>query len=739
MIIPRIEYQRFLTTEIEKQEKEYEQTANTKAIVLKDRGEVFVARYLKTQTRGMAIFKVRNSDLLPRKNSFWTATIFNGQMASFKNWGDKSWIELCQAYQNIYSDAHCAWISKSDDSNFCLIGVKNLTIDFADKLEEGQTIVAFGPQYPPLLYLINLNKLVQDTHNTLLSSILDCDYTPIEWNPKKVSKSDDLSSMLKSTFENSSCVVVQGPPGTGKTYRMAKLAAQLLSENKSVLVTALTNQALMELVKKDDITPYLSQGRVSKTSITIDERHEVPQLESIKENKCNATKGYLTLATFYISSGWAVETVEQPFDYVIMDEASQALLPMIAATLKLGKKIVWVGDQNQLAPIVLTNEDIINNNNWSSILKGFNTICNCKINKSYMLVDSFRLTQRGAQSTGIFYDNNLNSVSKYQTIPSNISILHKDGGPILIDIPLIVGNKMPANAITYIINLVGQLRAENKDAEIAILAKFKDTVRQIQKSFILNSTTPEIPDKIKIETVDRVQGLTVDYCIFLIPNASVRYSLDKALFNVATSRARYNTIIIADKSIYKENMSEEVRRYLLKAQEDKFAAFEPQVISAGNIQLKVIDKIDLSQFSKKKTGIVDGKENIYIIDTNVFIDCPDILSKIDRKYKVIIPAKVLEELDKKKLSENIDKHKINEAARNIANAFRQKFSHMEEADVSLLPSGFDKRNPDCMILSVALKYKHENPIVLSSDNIMLTRAIGLGITAISLKEFLYKR
>ncbi len=739
MIISRIEYQRFLTTEIEKQKKEYEQTANTNALVLKNRGEVFVARYLTMQASGMAVFKVRNSDLMPRKNSFWTATIFNGQMASFKNWGDNSWIELCQSYQNIYSDAHCAWIAKSDDPNFCLVGVKNLTIDFADKLEEGQTIVAFGPQYPPLLYLINLNKLVQDTQNTLISDVLYYDYSPIEWNPQKVSKPNDLSSILKSTFEDCTYTIVQGPPGTGKTYRMAKFAAQLLSEGKSVLVTALTNQALMELVKKEDIAPYLQQGKVSKTSITIDERHEVPQLVGIKENKCNATKGNLTLATFYISSGWAVDAKEQPFDYVIMDEASQALLPMIAATLKLGKKIVWVGDQNQLAPIVLTNEDIINDRHWSSIVKGFDTICNYRVNRSFMLVDSFRLTQRGAQCTGIFYDDKLNSVADYQKIPSNLSLLHKDGGPILVDMQLQVGDKMPANAIDYIINLVSQLRTENKDVEIAILAKFKDTVRQIQKSFVMNSLTKEIPDKIKIETVDRVQGLTVDYCIFLIPNASIRYSLDKALFNVATSRAKYNTIIIADKSIYRENMSEEVRKYLLKTQENKFAAFEPQIISAGNIQLKIINKIDLPQISKKKGGIVEGKENIYIIDTNVFIDCPDILSKIDRKYRVIIPAKVLEELDKKKLSENIDKNKINEAARNIANAFKQKFSRMEEADVSLLPSGFDKRNPDCMILSVALKYRHENPIVLSSDNIMLTRATGLGITAISLKEFLKKR
>ena len=61
---------------------------------------------------------------------------------------------------------------------------------------------------------------------------------------------------------------------------------------------------------------------------------------------------------------------------------------------------------------------------------------------------------------------------------------------------------------------------------------------------------------------------------------------------------------------------------------------------------------------------------------------------------------------------------------------------MEDADVSLLPSGFDQKNPDCLILSVALKFRDENPILLTSDNVLQTRATGLGITTISLKEFL---
>lgn len=60
----------------------------------------------------------------------------------------------------------------------------------------------------------------------------------------------------------------------------------------------------------------------------------------------------------------------------------------------------------------------------------------------------------------------------------------------------------------------------------------------------------------------------------------------------------------------------------------------------------------------------------------------------------------------------------------------------EFADTSLLPDDFDKRSPDNMILSVALKYKEQNPIMLTSDNGLQLKSKLLGITTISLKKFL---
>ena len=737
----RQEYVRFLCTELEAQEKSYEQIVKTKATVLKDNGEVFVGMFQRINEAGFAIFKVRNSENMPRKNSFWSAVYLNGEMGKFRNWGDLSWNKLREDYQRDFSDCLCAWISKSDDDAFCLVGIKNLTIQFTELLEQGKTIIAFGPKDPPLQYLLNLIQIVKDEQNQETKPILDFTESSNQWNPRKIKAKEDLISIILNNHSNEKCVVVQGPPGTGKTTRMAQLAACLLKENKSVLVTALTNQALIELAKKDKLQEYIEKGMVSKTSLTVDEKREQPHLQEIKENKCNASSGFLSLATFYLSSGWAVDVTDIPFDYVIMDEASQALLPMIAASMKLGRKVILIGDQKQLSPIVLTNEDLINRFDWSDIVKGFQTICSYFSFTSFMLSDTYRMTARGAECTGVFYNNELRSVSDNQKVPTAISDLNPLGGAVIKEMEMKVGDKNPQNAFEYIYNLTTSILQENSKLEIAFLSKFRETTRQLQKYFTLQWEGKDYPDNIKIDTIDRVQGLTVHFCFFLIPNASIRYSLEPELFNVATSRATNNTIIVLPTTIYKELIPEEVKNYLIKAKLGCEMPASPQqkVISSGNFQVKVIDKIDLSKFETPKQKSVKSsvKRNIYIIDTNVFVNCPDIISKIGDKYLVVLSAKVIDELDRLKIKLSSDeKRNVEAALRYINKAMDKSNVRMELSDLSLLPNDFDKRSPDNNILTVALKFKGENPILLTSDNGLQVKAKGLNMKTISLREFL---
>ena len=119
--------------------------------------------------------------------------------------------------------------------------------------------------------------------------------------------------------------------------------------------------------------------------------------------------------------------------------------------------------------------------------------------------------------------------------------------------------------------------------------------------------------------------------------------------------------------------------------------------------------------------------------------CPDIIYKIGKTYTIVIPSTVLEELDKLKLKKSIDQSRLLKAAKNINKAFSNRFSKMEEPDVSLLPDGFDLNNPDCKILSVALKYNRNgaHAILLTSDNMLQSRASALGLTTLSLSQFLH--
>jgi len=736
----RKNYEDFLNAELQAQIQGYEQIANTEAVVLKKRGDVFVGQFIKLQDNGMAIFKVRHSDDMPRKNSFWTASYFINEMNKYRNWGNLSWAELRKKFQRAHSDALCVWIQQTDEQDFCLVGIKNITTEFAQLLVSEKPLIAFGPKDPPLQYLLNLIEITRDSTCKNIQPVLDFNESGIQWNPQKIDSKCNLTSLLEDELRNrSNYVVVQGPPGTGKTYRMAQMAAHLLDENRSVLATALTNQALMELAKKNDMQSFLEQGKVSKTSLTVDENKELPRLLPIKDNLCNASKGNLSLATFYVASGWAKDAEEQPFDYVIMDESSQALLPMIAASARLGKKVILIGDQNQLPPIVTINEDVINRNHWSPMIRGFETICQHFPFKSYMLSDTFRQTQRGAESTGIFYQNLLHSVSETQTVPSKLDFLNKQGGPIFKGLDLKIGQKAPINALECIFDYVSNMLTENNKATIAVLSKFRETVRATQKHFILKwQKTKALPDNLLIETVDRVQGLTVDYCIFFIPNSSLQYSLENELFNVATSRAKYNTIIVADQTILRQGMSEEVRKFILKSQEDKFVAFEAQNIPTEAASVNKARIIKLAEPESNKPERPTAKQYTYVIDTNVFVNCPDIIARIGRHHKIVIPAKVLEELDKLKLKPSIDISKLSLAVKNIGSAFTNQYSSMEDADTSLIPSGFDKNNPDCMILSVALKHKNEQAVLLTSDNLLQTRAKGLGIATVSLQQFLRK-
>lgn len=731
----RAQQKKFLDEELSAISEKYIKLISKKAIALMESGEVFVSQYLKTDEQGCAILKMRNSRGLPRKGDYFCAALFIGEMCKFRNWGDYSWADLRRKFQKEFSEVYCAWLGKTDDPDFSFVGIKGVSLDLANELRP-ECILVLGPQEPPIKYYQNLISIVRsEPADSVVGKMMDYNPQLVKWNPVNLSAKNSTGEFFRGQLSLTDEIVIQGPPGTGKTYKMAKMIAGL-PENASVLVTALTNRALMELAGKDSLEKMLEEGRVYKTSLTTDEKREIPKLQQIEGADIHCVPGNLSLATFYVASNWAKVIIDQPpFDYVIMDEASQGFFVMVCIAKKLGRKVIWIGDQCQMPPVINMNPDKLLEKNWRPLSSGFKTLCDNFSYPSYLLGDTYRLSERACAFTSIFYDGALRSVAdKHDDLP--IAHFSPGGGPSLLTLPLESGNRAPENMIDEVLNMVKSILAYNSKLEIAILSKFRATVKNMQRAFINLYGEQK---NVLIDTVERVQGLTCDVCIFCIPNDLQHMSLEKTLFNVATSRSVFNTVIVCDENMLDTvDMDIDVRNYLERVKSNSVPDIKKPKEDEQKLGLKVIGKMDPSLLERKKKEINKLKRNYYVIDTNVFVNCPDIITKIDKKYPIILSAKVTDELDKMKIKLDEQKKKNAEKALRLLNAEKDHELIYEFADTSLLPEDFDKKSPDNMILSVALKYRSENPIMLTSDNGLQLKSKIIGISTISLKQFLRK-
>ena len=108
----------------------------------------------------------------------------------------------------------------------------------------------------------------------------------------------------------------------------------------------------------------------------------------------------------------------------------------------------------------------------------------------------------------------------------------------------------------------------NKKKEIAVLTCLKNTTRSLQKAIIQNVGSHT---NVLVDTVARIQGLTTDVTLFFVPNTSYIRTLEPHLFNVATSRAKEHTIIIADKNLLEyPTIKPAVRTYLEKLKSEMY-------------------------------------------------------------------------------------------------------------------------------------------------------------------------
>lgn len=544
-------YEKFFQLQRRDQEKKYEQYANTPLNSLFSEGRAYYGTVMGTTEYGQIILhfdtlvaprlKVPMVFCLIKKNAYedYGVEISKWNCTSLK------FRENFGAHTN-FSDILPIYFLNERKT----IGCGNVSLEMVKAVRtalEQHVSIKFVmlETLPPTELLMNLAeyiKLHPSDKNLLLAPKISYD----EWTPTELKSTDNVADRVISSLKEHNICVLQGPPGTGKSYTLGEIISKMVVEKNSICVTTQSNASLISLISQDTMKPVIENGTISKTVLSAEEKKKHPYLIPADKDLL-ISKGSLLCSTYY-SLSRIINKIDQPiYDLIVIEEASQAFLTAIAAFMKLGKKCLIIGDPMQLPPIV----EIVNSSDYNGIDISTQTygmltyICSEDV-PCYRMTTSYRLTPTSTNQSKYFYGGHLSSVQKKKltfNVPSDIKpFFPEEGGTVIYTTKGSSGANCSEEALEVIRKIVDTFKGYYPKRRLAILTPFVLTTKALQTEFCKDDQTLDI----LVDTINRIQGETVDYTIYYVPLRNHSFAFSDNLFNVATSRSRSTTLLITD-------------------------------------------------------------------------------------------------------------------------------------------------------------------------------------------------
>ena len=360
-------------------------------------------------------------------------------------------------------------------------------------------------------------------------------------------------------------LLIHGPPGTGKTSVIAEIVKRLTQQGQRVLLSAFTNQAVDNMLKRLDqegFHEYLRLGHERSVNATVKHRLLKELVEThldllshaddlVRDLVTTMPVVATTTATWssdkYIpqavqhEEGPAHENTGLSFDVAIIDEAGQLTVPAILGALRFSKRFILVGDEKQLPPLVLSKEAAIKglSDSLFSFLKQLDDDYRKNhpetISASVPLRTQYRMNKWISNfSSTVFYDKQLmahESVASRKlvfvpvqrrgtsTTVNKAFPVHKATDP---DLPLVFvdvrdtsanaeskTSNAEAGAVREVVATLLARGIEQKD--IGIIAPYRAQVANIRRHLFSDDAASEwqaLPatSPMSVDTVDRFQG-----------------------------------------------------------------------------------------------------------------------------------------------------------------------------------------------------------------------------------------
>lgn len=488
------------------------------------------------------------------KQPYILLMVSNAAPQNYENW-DFSYIEFRKAQNPRLSakstEIHTKFYLKSDDIKWSYIAVAGFDIELLNIIEDRSLsngihpLIVVAEPDPPVDYLIRLKKFVEGNRNNAILN-LNPEIREEYWKPINLDNKKDILPDIIKIIEKEEKLIIQGPPGTGKSFLVASLSEYFIREEKSIVATALTNRALMEIANKKGLEKVISNGKVFKTNLSSDENKRIPHLRNVLSFA--PINGEMLLTTYYkLAQKYSEITLgSKRFDLLIIEEASQAFLTTIAMFGAIANKMLIIGDHKQLTPIVINRERSAKiDKNIDAVIDGLKTYAFNNNQNSYRLTKTRRLTSDASKLTGIFYENTLISISDNEgqiSIRSGYKkLFHFNGGITIAKLPFSKIGFKESDIIELLCKIAIDLLNNDKSIEVALLCPYIKIESALYEKY---SKLSSDYSRLTINTIHKIQGLTTDITILYLPLDNPAFDLDDNLFNVATSRAQKGTLVV---------------------------------------------------------------------------------------------------------------------------------------------------------------------------------------------------
>ena len=365
--------------------------------------------------------------------------------------------------------------------------------------------------------------------------------------------------------------LIQGPPGTGKTFTIAKIVYYLMKSGKKVFVTAPTHTAINNCLNAiaaelQDASMVVKVGERYQADEIVHNPH-VTRKKSLKlyeyQQSTEFSKaGFVVGGTPFALCSPASKKLEGwQFDYIIIDEAAQMSIPLALPAIMRGRRLIFVGDHQQLDPIVPQNTG--------------NRFFDCSIFKRLadlypqditLLDQSYRLNDNLIHIPNqLFYGDRISAAHDIDRPYINFActaasqIVNHPSNELLVvhhEFDSLGRSPYEANLTADIVSDL--LRNGVPVGEIGIMSPYRAQIREIKRALSERSDIAEnIVNQLFIDTVERMQGQEKDYIIYSMSNSNPAEVEDRLEFfyspnrlNVALTRARVKCIVIANEKIF---------------------------------------------------------------------------------------------------------------------------------------------------------------------------------------------